>query len=322
MKPLFIFSLPRAGSTLLQRVLSADSRISTVAEPWFLLPMVYPLIETGVEAEYSHYLTNFALNDFISELGEGVDSYYAAVREAAMCLYDKSADNQAVYFIDKTPRYSLISDHIVDIFPEGKFIVLWRNPLSVISSLIETFGKGKWVMSHFKPDLYLGILNLIETYTNNQSKCMAIKYEDLISEPEKNLQSIASYLEIPLDRVCLSSFSGVSFQGRLGDPSGIKTYKSLDKQPIDKWKSVINTPLRKWWCKRYLRWLGKDNLAKMGYDLEALLAELNGCETINKYFFSDLIMMIYGEVSVLLEFKRIARNFKKLFSGFPLVALR
>lgn len=321
MKPIFIFSLPRAGSTLLQRVLSADHQIATVAEPWFLLPMVYPLKKIGVEAEYSHYLTNIALEDFISGLSGGGETYNAAIRAAAMSLYEKSADDKAEYFIDKTPRYSLISDHIVDIFPEGKFIMLWRNPLSVIASLIETFGKGKWVMSHFKSDLYPGILNLIKTYKKNHTKCLAIKYEDLVSEPEKNIETIANYLGIPLDSNCLKSFSDVEFRGRLGDPSGIKIYDSLDKTPVEKWKNVVNTPLRKWWCKRYLRWLGTDNLAVMGYDLESLLSDLKKCETSNKYLFNDLMMMIYGEISVLLEFRRIAKNFKKILRGLPLVAL-
>ena len=39
-KPVFIFSLPRSGSTLLQRVLTGHSEISSFAEPHFLLPLV------------------------------------------------------------------------------------------------------------------------------------------------------------------------------------------------------------------------------------------------------------------------------------------
>ena len=65
LKPLFIFSLPRSGSTMLQRVLAADSQISSVAEPWVLLPFVYALRGQGASADYNHQTANQGLMDFI-----------------------------------------------------------------------------------------------------------------------------------------------------------------------------------------------------------------------------------------------------------------
>lgn len=284
--------------------------------------MIYPLKESGVEAEYSHRHTNLALQDFISQLPKGRDDYYQAIGSAVTSLYEKSAKDGADYFLDKTPRYSLVSEHIINIFPDGKFIMLWRNPLSVIASLIETFGEGKWILHHFKSDLYPGVLNLIDTYKANREKCLAIKYEDLVSEPEKNLQFISTYLDIQLDSKCLTSFSGIKFQGRLGDPTGIKEYKTLDRTPIHKWKGAINTPIRKWWCRRYLKWLGKDNLALMGYDLEVLLSELDGCETSMKYLIHDIAMMLYGSLLAFFELKRLSANFKKVLTRKPLILMR
>ena len=91
LKPLFIFSLPRAGSTLLQRVLAADSQISSAAEPWVLLPFVYALREHGASAVYSHHWANFALNDFICELPNGKQDYLSAIGSAVHELYRKAA---------------------------------------------------------------------------------------------------------------------------------------------------------------------------------------------------------------------------------------
>ena len=48
--PIFIFSLPRAGSTLLQRVLMGHPEIASIAEPWLLLPLMYVQKEHGVLA--------------------------------------------------------------------------------------------------------------------------------------------------------------------------------------------------------------------------------------------------------------------------------
>jgi len=48
---IFILSLPRSGSTLLQRILGGHSQVHTVAEPWLMLNPLYALRETGIEAE-------------------------------------------------------------------------------------------------------------------------------------------------------------------------------------------------------------------------------------------------------------------------------
>jgi len=292
LKPLFIFSLPRSGSTLLQRVLAADSQIASVAEPWVLLPFVYTLREHGISAEYSHRWANFALNDFIRVLPNGKQDYLSAVGSAARELYQKAAKSKdARYFLDKTPRYALIANEVVEIFPDGKFIVLWRNPLAVIASIIETWGDGKWNLSIYKVDLFDGLANLIDCYQSHSKKVLPIQYESFLRSPEKELSRIAEYLELKLDPGVLENFSQVSFSGTLGDPTGVKNYRAVDTAPLEKWKTVINNPLRKMWCRRYLRWLGEERLRIMGYDLNELLREIDSTGMSLRNVFSDGIAM-------------------------------
>lgn len=291
-KPLFIFSLPRSGSTLLQRVLAADSQIASVAEPWVVLPFVYTLRERGIRAEYSHQLANAALNDFIRELPNGRRDYLAAIGGAMNELYQKAAkDVNARYFLDKTPRYALIADEILEIFPEGKFIVLWRNPLAIIASMIETWGAGRWNVSAYEVDLFDGLANLIDSYQSHSEKILAIQYENFLQSPEMELSRIAEYLEVKLDPELLKSFHTVKFSGAMGDPTGVKNYREVDVAPLAKWKTTINNPLRKVWCRRYLRWLGKERLKVMGYDLNELSQDLDSAEISPRYMLSDCLRM-------------------------------
>jgi len=292
LKPLFIFSLPRSGSTLLQRVLAADSQIASVAEPWVLLPFVYALRERGISAEYSHQSANLALNDFIQELPNGKKDYLSAIRSAMNELYRKATkDNDARYFLDKTPRYALIADEIIEIFPEGKFIMLWRNPLAIIASIIETWEDGKWNLSKHKVDLFDGVANLIDCYRSHSEKVLAIQYESFLRSPEMELSRIAEYLELKLEPDLLKSFYQVKFRGIMGDPTGVKNYREVDTAPLEKWKATINNPLRKMWCRRYLRWLGEERLRIMGYELNDLLRELDSTEMSLRNLFTDSIKM-------------------------------
>ena len=69
--PLFLFSLPRSGSTLAQRILAAHGGIATTSEPWILLPYLYTLRDNGIYAEYNHRSLISAIEDFYEMLPGG-----------------------------------------------------------------------------------------------------------------------------------------------------------------------------------------------------------------------------------------------------------
>jgi hypothetical protein len=73
----------------------------------------------------------------------------------------------------------------------------------------------------------------------------------------------------------LSGFADVELRGRKGDPTGTVSYDALSAEPLTKWRQTIDNPVRQAWCRRYLLWIGRDRLQTMGYDLDALLAELD-----------------------------------------------
>jgi len=281
----------------MQRVLAADSQITSVAEPWVLLPFVYALREQGINAEYSHYWANVALNDFIRELPNGRRDYLLAIGSATQELYQKAAKNKDTrYFLDKTPRYALIADEIIDAFPDGKFIYLWRNPLATIASIVETWAGGQWDVSMCEVDLFDGIASLISSYQAHSGKVLAIQYESFLRFPEKEISRIAEYLELNFNSDVLKNFSQVNFNGKMGDPTGVKDYHWIDTAPLKKWKTVINNPLRKRWCRRYLNWLGSERLKIMGYDLDELLREIDATEATLTNMFSDIARMINPRV--------------------------
>jgi hypothetical protein len=72
----------------------------------------------------------------------------------------------------------------------------------------------------------------------------------------------------------LERFADVDLRGQMGDQTGVRTYASLSREPVDKWRQTICNPVRRVWCARYLSWLGADRLAVMGYELDELQAQL------------------------------------------------
>jgi sulfotransferase family protein len=289
-EPVFIFSLTRSGSTLLQRVLGSYDEISTATEPYVLLPSLYALRRDGVWSEYTHYLAAECIEDFAEELPNGLDDYRAALRDMVLRLYSEASDPGARYFLDKTPAYFFIVDDIIRLFPDSKFIFLWRNPLHVVSSLIR-FRDGLWDPASYRDILFTALPRLVAAYQQNQERACSVRYEDLVGGDTSHWERLMSYLEMEFDPASLSRFAGVELKGRGGDPTGVKQYSALSTEPLSKWTTNINNPLRTTWAKRYLRWLGRDRLAVAGYDLEELLADLDSVERTHHGTAGDVLQL-------------------------------
>jgi hypothetical protein len=272
-QPIFLFSVSRSGSTLVQRIIGAHEGVSTASEPWLLLPHAYTLRRQGVDAEYVHPLLVTAIEDFCDELPGGRDDYLDELRGFVLRLYEKAADEGASYFLDKTPPYCLVADEIMRLFPEGKFVFLWRNPLSVAASMIQTW--GPWHPTFMSSDLFIGLPRLIATYEANRDRARAARFEDLSSGDEGSWEELMGYLGIKFEPGALASFARVELGGRMGDPTGRRQYSALSAEPQQKWKGTLANPLRREWCRRYLRFLGVRRLATMGYDLDQIVGELD-----------------------------------------------
>lgn len=280
-RPLFLFSQPRAGSTLLQRMLGAHPAVHTVAEPWVLLPLFYALRRGGAVTEYGQPLTAQAIREFCEPIEGGVGAYYEEARAMALRLYDRAAPEGSVYFLDKTPRYYFIASEIVRTFTDARFVFLWRQPLASAASMISRWGKGGWSTYTVHNDLYAapGLLTKARELAKSEAgdRALDVRYEDLITEPERTLDGLLAYLELETDEATrdamVHGFSGVELSGSMGDPTGRKAYDALDTAPLEKWKQSITNRTRKRWCAEYLDEIGDGVVSAMGYDPDDLRAQ-------------------------------------------------
>lgn len=300
-EPVFLLNLPRSGSTLLQRALACHSEISASGETWLLLPHLSGLRSHGMYADYTHARAVRAVEDFVSQLPGGLEDYKDELREFIVRLFTRAAP-EARYFVEKTPNYALAVAEILDVFPDYKLIFLWRNPLAIIASLINSFGTpGKWALYAFELPLTVGLANLVRGYETARDRALALRYEDLVSDPETTLERVLAHLDLRFEPGMLDLLADTKFKGRYGDPTGTYQYSSVTSDPLDKWKTTLRNPLRKRWCRRYLRWLGRDRLAVMGYNLDDLLEELNALPWSGHRLLSDGLRMAYGRVWRMME---------------------
>jgi len=292
--PIFLLSLPRSGSTLLQRLLATHPEVATTSEPWLLLPLLLAYRPSHLYASYRQPVLLRAFEDLLARIPEGRAVHHEAVRRFAGTFYDRLAAPGQTRFLDKTPRYHLIAEDLLDCFPDAGFVLLWRNPLAIAASCIDTWGRGRWNLHVYRVDLYHGLPVLVDAVRQHPGRLATVRYEDLVVEPEQHLGPIFDHLG--LDRVpdAVTRFRQIDLEGRMGDPSGGSGRHGIDTASIDRWAATLANPVRRAWARRYLSWLGPERLACMGYDHRQLLEALHRVRPTLGRSLSDLARMLYG----------------------------
>ena len=83
-------------------------------------------------------------------------------------------------------------------------------------------------------------------------------------------------------------FNAQETKGSLGDPTGINKYSNISSQSLESWKSVFNTPLRKYFALRMLKKINEKDLEGMGYDRNIIKKEVKRTKSkINLSFLPD-----------------------------------
>jgi hypothetical protein len=270
--------------------------VDTAPEPWLLLPLL-GMRQKGTYSEYGHKPSRRAIDEFINRIEGGKRGFEEELRQFVIGLYERASDEEARYFLDKTPKYHTIAPKLLDLFADTKAVILWRSPLSIVASMVETWGRGWWNVFKFRLDLYRGLPTLIELAKQRRDSVVTVRYEDLVLERAGAWERVSQHFN--LDRDTLER-SPPTIDGHMGDPNQ-EDYSEISAQPIEKWKSTMSNPLRKLWMRRYLHWLGEGRLQVMGYSMKRLEEELDSVPTTGKMLGADLCSMCRGLLHPIIE---------------------
>jgi hypothetical protein len=273
---IFLISQQRAGSTLLQRILAGHPDVHTTAETWLMLHPVYALRKEGHQAEYNATLAHRALQDFLDTLVDKEVAYLEALRHFASHLYGSACDGVGkAYFLDKTPRYYYIIPELARIFPQAKFVVLLRNPLAVLSSILSTWVKGHWVLlARYRDDLVEAPARLAAGIKLLRDRVSVVHYEHLVSEPAAQVEEVCSQLGLTFHPDMLAYGQGERPKGGMGDPTGINRYEHASIDRVEKWVDLGRASQTRHFAQGYLQTLGPDLLSALGYDYAELETKL------------------------------------------------
>ncbi len=298
----FIISAPRSGSTLLQRMLAESNEICTGLESWIMLHPIYAARESGIQTEYHHSVATDALKHFVEYFGINGHGYNDAIRNYAGTLYGQALANRGgKLFLDKTPAYTRVLGELIEIFPEAKYVVLVRNPLSLLNSAINTWLEGNLQDLYWCEYDLLGSLRDIRRHCkhNEKFRYRMVKYETFVESPAEHLADLYQFLglrgQFP-NSVLYEPQPGLNEQhksnwkGFYGDPKGVPSLRTPDVSYKDNWRGLLNYPQGLHLARSYLEELGPELCNDLGYDFYSLIEQIAEAERrCSKKDFNNLI---------------------------------
>lgn len=289
--------------------------IATTAEPWILLPLLGAYDQDILLSQYNHRTCRSAIQSFISQAGPKEALKAEALKNYGMTFYRAFESENVSYFLDKTPRYHFASLDITKAFKgDAKYILLWRNPLAVLASIIETFGKGRWNIHRWRFDLFAGVEGLHRLKAEAKETLVEIQYEKLVSGDDAEWLRLFSGLNLEFDVTYIENLKNKQITG-LGDPTGQSRYANVSSGSLDRWRDTFCTLKRKRFARDWLHWIGEQRLSRMGYSLDELLGELEQIPNLCKKTFIDLPYAFRDKLAIFLEYDAIYHRRDSLREG-------
>ncbi|RLA53825.1 MAG: hypothetical protein DRR42_03740 [Gammaproteobacteria bacterium] len=284
MKPrlLYIIGAQRSGTTLLERILSSHSMIHGGAEPHILTPLAHLGIWRKVEkAPYDTIVSALGQQAFVDNLPNREEDYWQACRAYCDVLYTQHMENSNKQLcLDKTPEYATVLPFITKVFPDAKYIVLTRHPVAVFSSFANSFFDGNYTLAQqHEPLLERYIPPIAAFLRQTKIAFLHVHYEDLVKNPESEIQRICQYLELPYESESLA-YQKQSKQPtsslQPGDPLGVQRFQGPSELSLTKWTTELKRNQSNYqFMQKLIKKLDPADLKTLGYPIDTLWQAMN-----------------------------------------------
>ena len=140
---------------------------------------------------------------------------------------------------DKTPGNAFCLDRLIEVFPEMQVVHLIRDGRDVVRSFTEMKGG---LDLEAAADRWVSTIHCLREFTrSNSGKCIEVRYEDLVSDPEQEVRRVCDFIRLDFEDDMLRHHEVVS---RAVDITTYPHYKNvlepISLKSIGKWKGTFD----------------------------------------------------------------------------------
>ncbi|MFL6591596.1 MAG: sulfotransferase [Luteimonas sp.] len=226
--PVFIVGFPRSGTTMLEQMLDAHPRFTSMDEQPILQSCIERMKSLGFEYPY--------------ELGRLDPPGLSLLREVYWSEVAKVAPpSDGKRLVDKNPLNLLRLPMIHRLFPNAKIILALRHPCDVIlSCYMQNFRSPAFMLlCSSLPRLGRSYSNSMQSWIHHQEllgpDVLTLRYEDTVSDFPAQVDRIADFLDIE-ERRHLEDFSAhAARKGYISTPSYSQVIEPVNTKAVGRW---------------------------------------------------------------------------------------
>ena len=226
--PIFVVGLPRAGSTLLEQILSSHSQVDGTMELHNILNLAKRLRgrdEPGGKPRYPAILAELE-NDFFRRFGEQFIDDTRAYR------------GDSAFFIDKMPNNFFHIGLIRLILPNAKVIDARRHPMACcFSGYKQLFGEGQ-EFSYGLTEIgnyYRQYVKLMDHWDRAlPGFVLRVQHEDVVDDLEGQVQRILEFCGLPFEQACIDYHQT---ERTIRTPSSEQVRQPIFRTSLEQWRN-------------------------------------------------------------------------------------
>ena len=225
--PIFIVGLPRAGSTLIEQILSSHSMVEGTMELPEIISIVRMLRQQGEDGDVPYHEVLAALGATeVRALGE---QYLERTR-----IHRKRG---APFFIDKMPNNFAHIGFIRLALPNAKIIDARRHPLACgFSAFKQQFARGQ-NFSYSLEDIGRYYRDYVELMAHFDAvlpgRIHRVFYEDMVADTEAQVRALLDYCGLPFEDACLRFFEN---DRPVRTASSEQVRRPIYREGVEHWK--------------------------------------------------------------------------------------
>jgi tetratricopeptide (TPR) repeat protein len=194
---IFVLGLPRTGTTLVDRILSGHSRLTSIGES-----MAFPLaciraVRQGLEG--SPTKLEFVMRSLQTDPVALGRSYVSSIRATRAPSEGR--------FVDKQPMNLLYAGLIRRSLPRALFVLIERDPMDACYAMFKTLFTGAHPYSYDLGELahYYAAWHRLARHWQEVlgERLLLIRYEDLVAHPEDAARRLISHCGLSWESACL-----------------------------------------------------------------------------------------------------------------------
>ncbi len=183
---IFIIGSPRSGTSVLHWSLCRSPQLWGRGESMFLVDLAQ-----AVPKAWERGQADFDDAWLAAENVDRSEFFQAAGRGITELVRSRAGDAR---WVDQTPAYTHVAGELAEIFPDSRFLAIFRDGRQAIPS-IQKLRKVSfsWAAAIWSQSCRLAL----DCMANIPERCLPVCYEALVLEPEDTLREIFEFLEEP-----------------------------------------------------------------------------------------------------------------------------